>query len=336
MTRTRPSGRHRMRALAAFVCATVLAPAAAAPTGEVMAKLSRAVLKVTAVGDGDDLSIGSAVVIGPDTVLTNCHVVRHARTIVLSRGLAQYAVVGERADMSRDLCLLHTEKTLPHPGVDIRAARTLQPGEPVVAHGYTGGTTPLFARGVVVDLHAASGSHVIQTSAGFMQGASGGGLFDEAGKLIGITTFFTAAERAAYFAVPADWSARVLERAEHAPRPLGGSALWERLPSGQPHFMRMIEPLSSGDWARVAELAEAWSEAAPQAPAAWLMRARAARALGRVRRADMWLRHAITLARQDRIELARIAAHARDADLQDALALAVTALARLQPVPLPD
>lgn len=322
------------RRLHAAAFALVMAGTAhAAPSAETMMRLSRAVLKVSALGDGDNLSIGSAVVIGPDSALTNCHVTRQAHTIVLSRGMDRHKVVGQRADMSRDLCLLRTAQPLPYPAVDIRAARTLAPGERVLAHGYSGGMEAQFARGTVIDLHAAGGSHIIQTTAGFLRGASGGGLFDEAGHLVGITTFLTAARRPEYFAVPADWAERLRERPEAPPAPLSGAALWAQLPAHQPWFMRVLEPLARQDWAAVARLADDWMAAEPHAPAGALMCSRAAYALDDTARRETCLARALAAASEDEIELLRIAAWARSTGLQDALVAATSALARIRPIP---
>lgn len=325
---------HRL--LIAAACIGASAATSAAPSAEAMMKMSRAVLKVSALGDDDNLSVGSAVVIGPDSALTNCHVTRHARIIVLSRGLARHAVVGQRADVSRDLCLLRTAEPLPYPAVELRPTRSLTLGERVLAHGYSGGMEAHFASGLVVDLYAAGGSHVIQTSAGFLQGASGGGLFDEEGRLIGITTFLTSAGRTEYFAMPADWTDRLRERAEEAPKPLTGSALWAQLPAHQPWFMRLLEPLSRKDWPTVAQMADEWMAAESHAPAAALMCARAARALARPARMTQCLQRALDGARDSEIELTRIAAWARSEGLSDTVEASTTALARLRPLPRGD
>lgn len=326
----------KRRLLIAAACIGASTATGAAPSAEAMMKMSRAVLKVSALGDDDNLSVGSAVVIGPDSALTNCHVTRHARIIVLSRGLARHAVVGQRADVSRDLCLLRTAEPLPYPAVELRPTRTLTLGERVLAHGYSGGMEAHFARGLIVDLHSAGGSHVIQTSAGFLQGASGGGLFDEEGRLIGITTFLTSAGRTEYFAMPADWTDRLRERAEEAPKPLPGSALWAQLPAHQPWFMRLLEPLSRKDWPTVAQMADEWMEAESHAPAAALMCARAAHALARPARMTQCLQQALDSARDSEIELTRIAAWARSEGLDEAVAASTTALARLRPLPRGD
>jgi serine protease Do len=304
-------------------------PAVASPSAEVMMQLSRVVLKVSALGDDDQFSVGSAVVIGPDTALTNCHVTRHAHTIVLSRGMARHAVVGERADTSRDLCLLRTAEALPYPAAELRPAGTLVPGERVIAHGYSGGMEPQFARGIVLDLHGAGGSHIIQTTAGFKQGASGGGLFDEAGRLVGLTTFLTSAQRTEYFAVPADWADRLRERPELPPKPLTGDAFWAQPAERQPHFMRLLEPLARADWPRVMQLTDTWMQEEPHVAAAALMCARAAHALQQTERSARCIDRAIEMAGKDEIELRRIAGWALEAGREEARLAAVTALARL-------
>ena len=325
-----------LQRIAVLLLGALCGPLAAAPDAEVIVKLTRAVLKVSALGDEDNLAIGSAVVIGPDTALTNCHVTQHAHTIVLSRGLERHKVVGQRADISRDLCMLRTERVLPYPPADIRPARTLTLGENVLAHGYSGGMEPQFARGIVLDLHAAGGSHVIQTTAGFIRGASGGGLFDRSGRLVGITTFLTATRRPAYFAVPADWAERLRERPELPPAPLPGAALWAQLPVSQPWFMRMLEPLAREDWQALTQFAEEWVAAEPHAPAAHLMCARAAHAVGDASRRNDCVERALHAARNDEIELLRIAVWAKEAGLKAVSVAADHGLSRLRPTPRPE
>jgi hypothetical protein len=136
--------------------------------------------------------------------------------------------------------------------------------------------------------------------------------------------------------MPADWTDRLRERAEEAPKPLPGSALWAQLPAHQPWFMRLLEPLSRKDWPTVAQMADEWMAAESHAPAAALMCARAARALARPARMTQCLQQALEGARDSEIELTRIAAWARSEGLDEAVAASTTALARLRPLPRGD
>jgi S1-C subfamily serine protease len=51
-------------------------------------------------------ALGSAVVIGSGTLITNCHVVDKARTIAVRHGSKQHEVQLQYRDPTRDLCQL--------------------------------------------------------------------------------------------------------------------------------------------------------------------------------------------------------------------------------------
>ena len=62
---------------------------------------------------------------------------------------------------------------------------------------------------------------VIQTTAAFRQGASGGGLFDRHGNLVGITTFFKRnGAESSFFAIPVEWVDSLTATADSQPDPM--------------------------------------------------------------------------------------------------------------------
>jgi serine protease Do len=63
------------------------------------------------------------------------------------------------------------------------------PGERVYSIGTPAGLELTMTDGLLSGKRLTSGQHFVQTSAPISPGSSGGGLFDEAGNLIGITTF---------------------------------------------------------------------------------------------------------------------------------------------------
>src|SRR5262249_4738369 len=82
-----------------------------------------------------------------------------------------------------------------------------------------------------------------QVSAPFDFGASGGGLFDRNGDLVGVLTFKMLGGDDYYFAVPSEWITRVLAddaRKDDAP------AFWERSTSMLPPFLSKISLDSAG------------------------------------------------------------------------------------------
>ena len=115
-----------------------------------------------------------------------------------------------RNDGHRDVCLLFVEE-LPAPpaaqAVRLGAAKALSVGEEVYAVGAPAGLELSLSRGIVSQLRGAFGKRsapLVQTDAAISPGSSGGGLFNQAGELVGITTFKWRGE-SLNFALPAEW-----------------------------------------------------------------------------------------------------------------------------------
>jgi len=150
------------------------------------------VLKLDVLRTDGRKEVGSAVLIGREQLLTNCHVVRNARRIEASQGDSVWPASVDIGDSFRDLCLLR----LPgHPGAPAALADpdAIRVGQRVQAVGYSGGRYSVSPGRIKALFSCACGGEaddrVIQTSAGFDPGASGGGLFNADGELVGILTF---------------------------------------------------------------------------------------------------------------------------------------------------
>jgi S1-C subfamily serine protease len=160
---------------------------------------------------------GSGVVIAPGRMVTNCHVLARARGIQVRRGNVSYGAKLEHADVERDLCTLTIEE-FNAPAVEIRPLADVIVGERVYTVGNPAGLSQTLAEGLISGLRPEDAKlPPIQTSAPISPGSSGGGLFDEQGRLIGITTLIVNnRERLAQnlnFAMPAEWIAEVPARA---------------------------------------------------------------------------------------------------------------------------
>lgn len=85
-------------------------------------------------------------------------------------------------------------------------------GLDVAAAGYTHGAYTV-STGRIIGQHTCEcdGGKMIQTSAPFDRGASSGGLFDSAGRLIGILSFKSQNGGNFYFALPAGWLRQMAE-----------------------------------------------------------------------------------------------------------------------------
>jgi hypothetical protein len=219
------------------------------------------VLRVEAPRPEGGFAIGSAVTVGPELVVTNCHVTRAARRIEVVRGGARWAAVAQASELARDLCLLRVPG-LRSPAVALGSAETLGVGQPVVALGYTGGVGIQNSRGEVQDLHRHDGGLVIQSSNFFNSGASGGGLFDESGRLVGVLTFRLRGTDTHYYAAPAEWVAELVREAGHGALrdvlPLEAYPLpyWEA--ASPPRFLRAARLASEQRWSELEQLALGW------------------------------------------------------------------------------
>jgi serine protease Do len=228
-------------------------------------RLASSVLKIEVLNRGGGYSLGSGVLIDQDEVVTSCHVTRNAQRIHVLQGGLRLVATGQSAQMRRDLCVLRVPGVLGQV-VATAPARSLQAGDAVIAVGYTGGLAPYASAGQVIAKHRYSEGQVIRSSTSFNSGASGGGLFDRQGRLLGILTFRMRGAEGQYFSVPADWIAPAL----HAPTafgpvgPLEGLAFWETADSAQPPFLQAATLKAQQQWQSLAGLSRRWAADDPQ------------------------------------------------------------------------
>ena len=231
-------------------------------------KVAPSLARVEAKGTTGGSAFGTAVAIAPDRIVTNCHVTRDAQVIHVVKGGLRWDARAQLADIDHDLCLLWI------PGLDARAAplaasADLRVGQAVAAIGYVGATGIHVSIGEVTGLHAFDGGQVIRSSAAFSGGASGGGLFDPDGRLVGILSFGLPAKTAYYFSIPVEWfRERALSLSHYQPvAPLGEArSFWERPHAEQPYFMRATSLEAAQNWPELLRLTDAWLAAEPGNP----------------------------------------------------------------------
>lgn len=255
-------------------------PAQALPERGRFVGLSASVLKVEARRAQGGYSLGSAVVVAPQQVVTNCHVVQDAAGIQVLRNGARWDARLEAAAPARDLCLLRVPQLQGEP-VTLRPAGELAAGEPLASLGYTGGAGLQFSAGRLHSWHRHEAGRVLQVTNGFTSGASGGGLFDAQGRLVGILTFRLRGGAQHYFAAPSEWVVSLLRRPDSAS---AGPAepdppFWQRRGAAQPDFLQAGELAQRGDWTRLQALAQSSAARTPDDPDPWTWLAQAA--LGR-------------------------------------------------------
>lgn len=166
-------------------------------------------------GAGNPILQGSGVVVADQRVITNCHVAKSAASTLVRLDGKDYPSTLLRidADPLHDLCLLAVE-ALHAPALQLADIRALKVGQKVFALGAPKGLDLTLSEGIVSSLRKHDDSHFIQTTASISPGSSGGGLFNAAGEVIGITTFQHREGQNLNFAVPVDWVAKLLAQSD--------------------------------------------------------------------------------------------------------------------------
>ena len=161
------------------------------------------------------LALGSGVVVAPGSVVTNCHVLRKAKSVTVGRENVSYGATLDSPDPERDLCLLKV-RNFKAPPVQIGDPAALKTGARVYAIGSPRGLEHTISDGLLSGVRRSQdgGFTALQITVPISPGSSGGGLFDTHGRLVGITTFQVKEGQNLNFALPATWIAQVPERAK--------------------------------------------------------------------------------------------------------------------------
>jgi S1-C subfamily serine protease len=149
-------------------------------------------------------SQGSAVAVSPKEAITNCHVVAHAKAILLTNAATTLKAEIVAADRSTDRCYLRVldGELAPVPG--IRDYASLAVGEVVFTIGSPKGFVNTLGQGLLSGLRTTEdNTEYIQITAPVSEGSSGGGLFDDRSNLIGVTTFTIKDSQSLNFAIAA-------------------------------------------------------------------------------------------------------------------------------------
>lgn len=181
----------------------------AKPTvAEVVARAERSVVVVrTARGLGTGFSVG------PGIITTNLHVVVGADRILVNTATgatnAVSGVVG--VDPMHDLVLLYSVDARDAPPLALGDDSALRAGDGVIALGTPQGLDLSVSTGVVGAIREVNSNlTLIQITAPISPGSSGGPLFDDKGRVVGVTTMFSAEGQNLNFAVPARYVAALV------------------------------------------------------------------------------------------------------------------------------
>jgi tetratricopeptide (TPR) repeat protein len=140
-------------------------------------------------------------------------------------------------------------------------ASNLRVGQHVHAIGAPKGLEQTMSEGLISSLRPYEGSQYIQTSAAISPGSSGGGLFDDQGRLVGITTFQFIEGQNLNFALPVDWIGELPKRSQATTAaPKKGGLDW---------INRVIALERKQDWPELLKLSQEWVKSEPGNVEAW-------------------------------------------------------------------
>jgi serine protease Do len=195
-----------------LVLTSVRDTAQAATPEQIFARAAPSVVVVEMVDEkGVPAAQGSGVVTGPGLVITPCHVVQAGQRLRVWHGETPFAATLGYADPEHDLCQVYTPKLQAPPAVR-GTVKNLAVGQPAYIISAPQGLSLTFTAGIISALRPVLGSVLIQTDAAVSPGSSGGGLFDRAGRLIGMPCFQLQEGQHLNFALPVDWIMHVAQR----------------------------------------------------------------------------------------------------------------------------
>lgn len=241
-----------------FICGLtgVVLDAQAMSPQEIYRQAERQVFVLEVLNEqGAVFSYLTAVLLDPDTVVTQCDSVLSAPSLRLRQGADIYPARIAQKDSARNLCLLHAPGA-GESGVKLRDDAP-QTGTQVYAVSNALGLGVSIAEGVVSGVRALQGESFIQHTAAIAPGSEGGGLFDAEGKLVGLISYRQRDGQNVNFAFPAQWLKEIGQRAASA----DAAEAWRA---------KALVLEREAKWEELAAHATAWSKALTDSAEAWL------------------------------------------------------------------
>lgn len=243
-----------------FVLAGNIATSQAKSASEVFELASKSTVVVLGYDSNGRISaLGSGVVMPDGTVATNYHVVETAVKVRIRYQNQEYPATLLHTDWHRDVCSI-TVKNLKVPAVRVGSTLKLRVGARVYAIGAPQGLDLTLSEGIVSSLREIKGSKYIQTTAPISAGSSGGGLFDEDGYLVGLTTFYMAKGQNLNFALPVEWISELPVRQTSGHRQRTRTIDWVN---------RTLDLETKEDWNGMAKHCKRWLVEDPENDFAW-------------------------------------------------------------------
>lgn len=232
-------------------------------------ELGHSVVMVTTDMPGGSNGRGSGVVVSPEYVATNCHVIANSNGANIAKFRDGYQPTGLKANWRRDVCLLKFD-ALPFKPIPMRDSHTLKYEEEVFSLSFPAAApVPQPSYGTIKGIHPYDGGLIVRSNASFSMGSSGGALFDQNFNLIGLTTFKSPGHHAFYYSLPVEWIKELMATPDVISLKTNEVPFWALPPEQRPYFMQVVIPYQNQEWATLKKIARQWSDQEPEAADAW-------------------------------------------------------------------
>ena len=241
-----------------FFLATLPAQVHALTPDQVFDKVKDSIVVVkTLDAQGRLKGQGSGVLLPSGKIATNCRVVEGGASFHVGQGKELVRATLYAEDGDKDICLLNAKGITGIP-VQLGKAAGLKVGVPVYAVGAPQGLELSLSDGIVAQLRGGP-PPLIRTTAAISPGSSGGGLFDEEGRLVGLTTLYLEGGQNLNFAMPVEWIGDA--------RP--GRKQTARGRSQTEWLKRSIALEQMKDWQGMLDWCRKWTKSEPENANAW-------------------------------------------------------------------
>jgi hypothetical protein len=238
-------------------------PAYSGTAHEVLNAVSPGLVMIQADNiDNNIRNRGSGVVVDTDLVATNCHVIEDADEIFVIYKEKEYPAKVQHADWDRDVCTLYVRGTYARAAV-MGNTNSLKKGSRIYTIKTRIGLQPTtLAEGVILAVRPVDGGKFLQISTPVLPGSSGGGLFDEEGRLIGLASYYLEiGDRKLYYALPVEWIYELPRRRQKMSKS-SEINLHDLL-------KKSVELQEKEDWNGLLKHSLHWTELEPREYAAW-------------------------------------------------------------------
>lgn len=286
------------------------------------------VMVTTDLPDGSN-GRGSGVVVSPEYVATNCHVIANSKGVNIAKFRDGYQPIGLKANWKRDVCLLKFDP-LPFKPIPMRDSQSLQYEEEVFSMSFPAGApVPQLSYGAIKGIYPFDGSLIVRSNASFYMGSSGGALFDQHYNLIGLTTFKSPGQPAFYYSLPVEWIKELMAAPETTSLKTNDVPFWALPLEQRPYFMQVVIPYQNADWRDLKTIARQWTGQEPASADAWYFLGLAEEGLQHYVQAEQDLKKAYNLNQRDvdaMLALSRVAFVQKDVATLESIQPAIQAI----------